>query len=548
MTEYTKKEAFKLARSKFLGFSLESSRKSYYPQLMEKLEEAKKNEERLQLLIDNLPVRIAYINANKKFVLVNDEYEKVFKKNKEAIIDSSIETIVGEENYHNVKPYIEIALAGNEVHFETSISTPPGETLWNEINYIPVFDTTGEVDGFYVLALDLTEKKRSEDEKKKLELKLYETEKLRAVGTLAGGVAHDFNNLLMGIQGNASLLEVNLDPSNPLIEYVQAISEHVKSATSLTRQLLGFSRGGKYEVKPIDINRLVLDQSTMFGRTRKEISIHHKLDRKSLVADLDQRQMEQVLLNLFVNAWQAMPDGGDLLLETKTMVLGGRDCQAYDVTPGSYACILVTDTGIGMSQEIKKRAFDPFFTTREKQRGTGLGLASAYGIIKNHGGGITVYSEVSKGATFTIYLPLSQQRGHREKTTVDRKYIKGTGTVLLVDDEKLILDVGQAMLEALGYTVFLANSGQEGISSVSDNNGAVDLVILDMIMPGMDGGEAFDRIRDIDSSLPVILSSGYSLNDQADSIIARGCNGFLQKPFNISDLSHKLAEVLTNRN
>ena len=213
---------------------------------------------------------------------------------------------------------------------------------------------------------------------------------MEAIGTLAGGVAHDFNNLLMGIQGHASLLEVKIDPTNPLADHVRAINEQIKSAASLTRQLLGLSRGGKYEVKPTDINILVVNSATMFGRTRKEITLHYELEPAKCVAEVDRNQIEQVLLNLFINAWQAMPEGGTIFLETKRVFLEEMDANIYNLEPGFYISIRVTDSGVGIPQEIQQRVFDPFFTTKEKQRGTGLGLASAYGIIKNHGGAIKV--------------------------------------------------------------------------------------------------------------------------------------------------------------
>lgn len=539
------KSKFGAAREKFLGFSLESSRKSYYPQLIEKLEEAKNNEQRLQLLIDNLPARISYVNAQEKYVLVNSEYEKAFKTNKEAIIGSSIKDVLGLENYQVIKPYITQALAGKKVRFETSILVPNEETQWNDISYLPIVGQSGEVDGFYVLVLDLTENKRSEEEKRNLETKLYETQKFKAIGTLAGGVAHDFNNLLMGIQGHSALMRMELDPSSPLLEHVKAIDEQIKSAASLTRQMLGLSRGGKYEIKPTDINTLIRNQAQLFGRTRKEISIHYELEEQSFVVEADQNQIEQVLLNLFINASEAMPDGGDLHLVTKTVYFERNECLAYDVYPGSYVGISVTDNGTGMPGEVRQRVFDPFFTTKEKQRGTGLGLASAYGIVKNHGGIIKVYSELEQGSTFSIFLPLSRRSAQKSKPSKP-KLLKGDATICLIDDESVILDVGRAMLERLGYTVFTFESGQDAIKSISENRHGIDLVILDMIMPGMDGGRTFDHIRNIDSSLPVILASGYTRNAQAEHIIQRGCQGFLQKPFSLHELSLKVAEVLQN--
>jgi CheY-like chemotaxis protein len=261
------------------------------------------------------------------------------------------------------------------------------------------------------------------------------------------------------------------------------------------------------------------------------------------VAEVDHRQIEQVLLNLFVNAWQAMPDGGELYLETSTANLEETPARSKTVPSGPYGKISVTDTGMGMDDATRKQIFDPFFTTKDKGRGTGLGLASAYGIVKNHGGMITVHSEVGQGTTFDIYLPLTDKEAHRDDAKEDG-WLAGSETVLLVDDERMIIDVSGPMLEKLGYRVVIAQSGQEAVDVVSDEERPLDLVILDLVMPGMDGRATFDRIRRIRPELPVLLSSGYAVNSQATEILHKGCEGFIQKPFNINELSRKIREIL----
>jgi CheY-like chemotaxis protein len=281
----------------------------------------------------------------------------------------------------------------------------------------------------------------------------------------------------------------------------------------------------------------------MFGRTKKEISVETKIHNAKIVVEVDRSQIEQVLLNIYVNAWQAMPDGGTLKLETEDVTLDAKDCKPYQIEPGRYVHISVTDTGIGMDQKTIKRIFDPFFSTKEKTRGTGLGLASAYGIIKNHGGIINARSEIGSGTTFDIYLPVSEKIVDDE--FISKKSIsKGTETVLLVDDEDMIIDVGQALLTKLGYRVIGVHSGKEAVEVIHRQGDGVDLVILDMIMPKMDGGKTFDRIRDICPQIPVMLSSGYAMNSQAEKIMNRGCDGFIQKPFNIYELSQKIRKIL----
>jgi nitrogen-specific signal transduction histidine kinase/CheY-like chemotaxis protein len=386
------------------------------------------------------------------------------------------------------------------------------------------------------IARDITERKQ-------LEQQLLQAQKFEALGTLAGGIAHDFNNLLMGIQGRASLMEINLSKNDPLYEHVRGIEEYVKSAAGLTQQLLGLTRSGKYENIPLDINKLLRKNATMFGRTRKEISLHIDTATEKIIVEADRQQLEQVLLNLFVNSWQAMPGGGYLFLRTSTLYIDESFSGTHQIAPGHYGKIEVTDSGIGMDEETRKRAFDPFFTTKEIGRGTGLGLASAFGIIKNHGGVITIYSEKGRGTTINIYLPLSTKEA-RQEIPVENGLLKGSETILLVDDEELVSDVGKAMLEAQGYTVKTAMSGSEAISIFRADNLPIDLVIIDFIMPGMDGGKTFEGIRQIRADVPILLSSGYSLNGQISEILQKGCNGFIQKPFNIAELSKKIRTIL----
>lgn len=401
----------------------------------------------------------------------------------------------------------------------------------------------GEISGRVWSFRDITERKQAEQEKKKLEQQVLHSQKLEAIGTLAGGIAHDFNNLLMGIQGRTSLLLADMDRSSPHYENLKGIEEYVKSASDVTRQLLGFARGGKYEVKPTDLNALVKNSVQMFARTQKDIIIHEKYQQDIWTTETDKSQIDQVLLNLYVNAWQAMPAGAELFIRTQHVVLDEHYIKPYQVPSGSFVMISVTDTGTGMDEATKQRIFEPFFTTKEMSRGTGLGLASTYGIIKNHNGFINVYSEKGRGTTFNIYLPASQKEVAEAKEPVVPA-LRGTETVLLVDDEKIIRDVGNDMLHYLGYTVLIAESGSEAISIYSKNQSGIDMVILDMIMPDMNGQETFQRLAEINPDVNVLLSSGYSINGQAQEIMARGCKGFIQKPFNLEDLSVQIRGIL----
>ena len=402
-----------------------------------------------------------------------------------------------------------------------------------------LFDSNGEISGTLGVSIDISERRR-------LETQLQQAQKMEAVGTLAGGIAHDFNNLLMAIQGRTSIMLTKKDSSHPDIRHLKGIEDNVESAADLTRQLLGFARGGKYEVKPTDLNELVKKQNRMFGRTKKQISIRGKYEKDLWSVEVDQGQIDQVLLNLYVNAWQAMPAGGDLYLEIENVTLDENYVKPFAIEPGKYVKISVTDTGVGMDKETQKKIFDPFFTTKEMGRGTGLGLASAYGIIKNHGGFINVYSEKGHGTTFNIYLPASEKEIIEEKKS-DGDTLRGSETVLFVDDEDMIIEVAEEMFEQLGYKVLIARSGKEAIEIYEENKEQVDIVLLDMIMPDMSGSDTYDRMKEFNPDIKVLLASGYSINGTATEIMDRGCDGFIQKPFKMKELSQKLREVLDKK-
>jgi PAS domain S-box-containing protein len=386
------------------------------------------------------------------------------------------------------------------------------------------------------IARDVTDELAMED-------RLRQAQKMEAIGTLAGGIAHDFNNLLMGIQGRTSLMLTDSDSSHPYFEHLQGIEDYVKSAADLTKQLLGFARGGKYEVKTTDLNNLITNQNRMFGRTRKEITIRGKYEEDLWTAEVDQGQIQQVLLNLYINAWQAMPGGGDLYIQTQNVNLDENYTMPFKTSPGKYVKVSVTDTGVGMDEVTRQRIFDPFFTTKEKGRGTGLGLASVYGIVKNHGGFIDVYSEKGGGATFNIYLPATEKETVKKKE-LEKDVLKGSETVLLVDDEDMIIDVGKPMLEKMGYNVLIARSGKEALELIQKNEQTIGMVILDLIMPDISGGDTYDKLKEINPEIKVMLASGYSIDGQTSEILERGCNGFIQKPFNIKKLSQKIREIL----
>ena len=471
-----------------------------------------------------------------RFILVNPAFCEMVGRSEPEIIGKPITDFIAERDWVKFNEWHQRRTAGEILPnvYETNGISREGKELILEFNSTDM-DHEGRPAIFAII--------RHVPERRRLEAQLIQAKKMEAIGTLAGGIAHDFNNLLMGIQGYASLMMLDLNPGHPHYDKLKSIDEQVRSGAELTRQLLGFAREGKYEVKPIALNDLVRKTSTMFGRTKKGIAIKCNLQQDLWSVEVDQGQIEQALLNLYLNAWQAMPEGGTLCLETQNQILDDFGQASFYVYPGAYVKISVTDTGVGMDEQTRARIFEPFFTTKEMGRGTGLGLASTYGIIKGHGGFIQVASEKGMGTTFEIYLPASRKVVAPMQISEPLE-VKGHETVMVVDDEAVIIDVMQEVLETLGYRVITTRSGRDAIAQYRARTSEIDLVILDMIMPDLGGGETYDQLKAINPNVKVILSSGYSLIGQAKQIMARGCNGFIQKPFRIQEVSQKIRDVL----
>ncbi len=386
-------------------------------------------------------------------------------------------------------------------------------------------------------------RKYIENEKEKLQSQLHVSQKLEALGTLAGGIAHNFNNLLMGIQGNATLIHISLDDKNPISKRAHNIEKLVQSGSKLTSQLLGYARKGQLEMTPIDLNQLVKEICETFANTKKEIVIHKDLADDLFRTIADANQIEQVLLNLFVNAADAMPNSGQLFISTRNCTSDDFKAKPYIPRPDlDYILLSVKDTGEGIDKDIMGKVFEPFFSTKEPGKGTGLGLASCYGIIKGHGGYIDVDSEPGKGATFNIYLPASDKIIIDDKDETEN-IKRGSGKILVIDDEELILEVSVMMVEELGYSVVDASNGKEAVEKYKKFKDEIDMVILDMVMPDLSGEEVFDLLKDINPRVRVLLASGYTFNNKAKTLIERGCIGFIKKPYSIEELSNRLTSL-----
>jgi len=518
---------------------MEASLKESERKYIQLYEESKRREELYRSLLNSSADAIVVYDIEGYVQYVSPAFTQIFGWEMDEIDGKRIPFVPDSETEPTMRIIRELVEQGKPCSgFETKRFTKDGRVLDVSISASRYDDHEGKPAGMLVVIRNISERKT-------LEAQFHEAQKMESIGTLAGGVAHDFNNLLMAIQGNISLLLLDTEPGHPNRKRLHNIEDHIQRGAHLTKQLLGFARGGKYEITPTDMNDIIRRSTDLFSRMKKEIKVHTAYQEDIEMIEADQGQMEQVLMNLYVNSAHAMPNGGDLRVVTQNVVLTKDQAVAVGLPAGPYVRVSVADTGIGIDPEVLPKIFDPFFTTREVGQGTGLGLASAYGIIKNHGGAITVRSVKGMGTTFDIYLPASGKEAPGPvKPGVTSDIVHGGETILLVYDEDIVLEVGQEILERLGYRVLVATNGSEAIELYRNKGDRIDLVILDMIMPDMTGIEAYNRLKKTDPAVTVLLSSGYSLDGHTADILKGGRDGFIQKPFSVAALSQKIREIL----
>jgi len=504
----------------------------------------RESEERFRELAELMPETIFEVNLEGRLTFVNRNAYNYFGYTQTDLKQglSSLDMIIPADR-DRAKQNVAKILGGERTGInEYTALRKDGTTFPVMIHSAPIFKE-GKPVGLRGFMIDITDRKKAEEEHRKLEVQFQQAQRFEALGTLAGGIAHDFNNLLMNIQGNTSLMLFEINNTHPHFELLKNIEKQIKSGAQLTQQMLGYARKGKFNVQPVDLNQIVDESAETFGRTRKEITIEREFEDDLFSIEADEGQIEQVLLNLYVNAADAMPGGGKLFLKTQNQTHLNIKSDHYNPKPGDYVQLTITDTGSGMDKATLERIFDPFFTTKEMGRGTGLGLASVYGIIKSHDGYIDVESEKGHGTTFTIFLPATE-KGVEGDAEADTRIIKGSGTLLIVDDEELVLDVGVNMLKKLGYTVLKALNGTEAVEIFEANKDKIKMAILDIIMPDMGGGQVYDKIKAINPEVKVLLCSGYSVDGQAIELLERGCDGFMQKPFTMEELSGKITQIM----
>jgi len=380
-----------------------------------------------------------------------------------------------------------------------------------------------------------SEQRRAEDAQR-------QSQKLESIGLLAGGVAHDFNNLLVGILGYADLLASEAQPGSEAEEAARTIIQAAQRAAGLTRQLLAVARLGQHRSERVDLNALAREATTLLGRILdKSIRLETSLDGALHQVQGDPGQLQQVLLNLAVNARDAMPEGGTLTLETANVLLDAVTTPA-GLPPGRYVTLSVSDTGVGIPVEHRERVFEPFFTTKSEGKGSGLGLATVFGIAKGHGGTVRLSSELGVGSRFVVYLPAAAESGLPAELE-DQAAPRGTGTVLVVDDEELVRKTAARLLASLGYTPALVPGGEEALAWLALQPAPPVAVLLDLAMPGMDGRTCFRKLRARVPGMPIIVSSGFSKNGRGEELLAEGAVGFVQKPYRTAELAQAVAKA-----
>ncbi|MBW2569153.1 MAG: response regulator [Deltaproteobacteria bacterium] len=455
----------------------------------------------------------------------------------------------------------------NIFNIESVITTATGKQITILISATLLADSSGNVVGYMHVFRDVSPiKKIMSDleishnnlaernveldntlkELKSTQKQLLHAQKMESMGILAGGIAHDFNNLLSGILGYASLLKIKIGPDHLAYKYADTIEQSAVKASRLTQQLLTFSRGGEYQAQAINLNRIIEETLHILERTiSKKIQIVKSLASDLWRVEADPSQIEQVLMNLSINAHDAMPTGGKLTVTTENFHLNNGSNTGYvEAAPGNYVKMSISDTGEGIPEGIQNKIFDPFFSTKGKEKGTGLGLAVVYGVVKNHGGYISVESDPDRGTIFEILFPMFDKLEETTDIVSELKVKGGRETILLVDDEEMLRSLGQEILLQKEYTVLLASNGIEAIQLYKKQEGNIDLVVLDMIMPKMDGLETYKRLKEMNPSLKILITSGYSEDTQNHKKFRNGIEGFIQKPYKINTLIKKVREIL----
>ncbi|MCA1905667.1 MAG: PAS domain S-box protein [Desulfarculus sp.] len=502
------------------------------------------NEKRLKAILEASADPVVVYDQTGNVTYINPAFTRVFGWELQEVMGRRIPFVPPDQQEQTAETIRQLYQTGGPVSLQTKRLTKRGESLDIVISAAGIPGPDGNIAGMVVNLTDVTHTNR-------LEAQLRQAQKMEAIGTLAGGIAHDFNNILGAIMGYAELALQTAQEGGDNRQELAQVLQATERARNLVKQILTFSRKAESDLRPLNLNQSVRQVlSLLEPALPKMVRIETRLDPNLDLVRADATQMEQVLLNLAGNAADAMPEGGRLLIETQNLDLGQDYCdQHLDLNPGRHVLLMVSDTGVGMSPQVMEHIFDPFFTTKGVGKGTGLGLSTVFGIVKGHGGAVTCYSEPGLGTTFKIFLPAYNAEApfhlHAEPKTP--RPLGGGETVLLVDDETSLRELGRQTLEGVGYRVITAASGEEALAIFKARSAEIDLVVLDLGMPGMGGHKCLQAILDLDPQAKVVIASGYSANGQVRQSLEFGAAGYVAKPYRRRDLLTTIRDVLDRK-
>ncbi len=509
-------------------------------------EDLRRSEAYQRALIDASPLAIIGMSTDGTVLSWNHAAERIFGWSAEEAVGRPLPatSLSAESEFLRLRDRV---CAGESLtQMEVVRHRKDGSAVDISLSVAPVREADGRILTLVGVIEDISRRKQAEREHESMERQLLQARKMEAIGQLAGGVAHDFNNLLQVMIGHGEIMGERLSASSPLRSDLTAIMGSAERAATLVRQLLAFSRRQVLDMKDVDLNEVLDDCLSMLRRLIGEhISLALVKGRALATVRADVGQLGQIIVNLCINARDAMPHGGTITIETENVRIDEsyRDDHPW-AHPGRYVLLSVSDTGCGIEEEIRGRIFEPFFTTKPLGQGTGLGLATVYGIIKQHDGMVHVYSETGTGTTFKIYLPIVERSAIAVGTKIEGAVVGGQETILVAEDEAMVLNLNLAILTGAGYRVLTAADGEEAVAVFRHHAGTIDLVILDVVMPKLGGFQAFEQIKGIRSEVPVIFTSGYSINAiHSDFVLHEGIE-LIQKPCGRNDLLRRIRLVL----
>ena len=513
--------------------------------------ELARNEELFRNTFEQAAVGMSILSPEGVWLRVNQRLCDILGYSRQELMKLNYRDITYPEHLeHDVSTVRQMVQGAGDFNcWEKRYVRKGGQVIWARLTTALARGEDGQPQYFVTVTEDITAHKQAEAEKTNLEAQLRQAQKMEAIGTLAGGIAHDFNNILAAVLGFAEMAYDDIQSGHVDPADIAQIMVSAQRAKDLVQQILTFSRKNEPLLQPLDLNQIVRRTQHILERTLpKMVGIETHLASELPIIQADPTQMEQVLLNLSSNAQDAMPEGGRLVMETQEVVLDHEYCQRHlEVQPGRYVRLVFSDTGLGMDRKTREHIFEPFYTTKEIGRGTGLGLSTIFGIVKNHGGHIHCYSELGKGAVFRLYFPVlrdDQAQRSSSPERVDEEALRGSETILLADDEESLRQLGERVLKSMGYSVLTASSGEEALELYRQQGDRLDLVVMDLGMPGMGGHKAMLAILGLDPQAKLLIASGYSAHAQVKDSLQAGAAGYVAKPYKRSDLLATVRRVL----